>query len=676
MSTGLSCGNRRGRVRSTFVAEVLVALAVCGCSDSDIPVVCICPGAGDGSATPGPGSTSATGPGTVQGSVPGSGGSGPASQATPANGADSATGTADPTGSTGPAGSSTGEPTAAAPCVDTLPPDQTPTCAEWVSWGMCGQEWFATYCDIACGRCTPASTGISPDGTSTTPSGTGADDPSSPTGSVDGTATGGSGGIPDPTVFEVPADAQPTPETSGVTGAFRVNVQSGRMMHQGVEFQIRGGNWFGLEGQDDLARPGAMELYIGSVFWASESSKRTLEQTMQEITAAPLSFNTVRLPVVTQCLVPGHPDGDYTRTDVRIRNNDPVLYPYVDCREALEDFIVKADQNGLYVILDIHSCSNHIGWRAGRINDAPPWTDANRENYKYKKENYTCRGGEDDYTVDKWLADIRTLARLPIELGVDNVVGIDCFNEPFKYSWSEWADLAKQCYDAMASENADLVAFVGGVSGSHEDEAGNVGPEPYGDTTTNPNWGENLYGQQFDPIQIPKDRLCFTPHTYGPSVYVQRQFLDSSNPVCVGLEDDAAAKAGCGLVVDRTNAELVAKLRAGWDARFGYLVDQHYCVMMGEFGGYKDWPANPVDPDAATLWAHLPSGARYDWEWQNIFVEYMKDKGLTDYTYWSINPESGDTGGLYNHAYTLSNESGWGVWQGFDTEKVNLLSGI
>jgi hypothetical protein len=63
-------------------------------------------------------------------------------------------------------------------------------------------------------------------------------------------------------------------------------------------------------------------------------------------------------------------------------------------------------------------------------------------------------------------------------------------------------------------------------------------------------------------------------------------------------------------------------------------------------------------------------------EWQNILADYMTEIGLTDNTYWSINPESGDTGGLYNHAYTESNKSGWGVWNGFDTDKVTLLSRV
>lgn len=529
-------------------------------------------------------------------------------------------------------------------------------------------------------------TTTTPDGTTTTTQGPppGTTPGGSGTGSTGSTATGtgGTGSIGSPpaggepgvgATGGVPADAQPTPTDSGIEGTFRVDVNTGQVLHEGTPFQVRAGSWFGLEGQDDVARPGAMELYIGSVFWADDSIKRDIQTTMSEVQSAPLGLNTIRLPVAPQCLIPNHPDGLYSRGDVQIRNNDPAFYPYNDCRGALQDFLKQADANGLYVILDIHSCSNHVGWRAGKLDDAPPYVDANRENYKYQKENYYCDRGEDSYGHDRWIEDIHSLARLPIELGVDNVLGIDCFNEPHKYSWAGWADLAAECYQAIAAENDDLIAVVQGVASSFYDESGNQVPQAHGDPTLNPNWGENLYGQQIDPIQVPKDRLCFSPHTYGPSVYVQQHFVDQSNPACVGLEDDAAGKAGCQLVIDRNNPEVVAALRAGWEEHFGYLKDEGYCVMIGEFGGYKAWPQNPVEPQAATIWAHLPSSARYDWEWQNIFVDYLIDEGITDFVYWAINPESGDTGGLYNHAYSLSNTAGWGQWQGFDSEKVDLL---
>jgi hypothetical protein len=42
--------------------------------------------------------------------------------------------------------------------------------------------------------------------------------------------------------------------------------------------------------------------------------------------------------------------------------------------------------------------------------------------------------------------------------------------------------------------------------------------------------------------------------------------------------------------------------------------------------------------------------------------------------YWSTNPESGDTGGLYNHVYDpVSNTAAWGTWDGFNQRKWNLL---
>lgn len=44
-------------------------------------------------------------------------------------------------------------------CTDEPPPDQTPTCGEWSSYGTCSQSWFATYCNQTCGRCAGGSNG-------------------------------------------------------------------------------------------------------------------------------------------------------------------------------------------------------------------------------------------------------------------------------------------------------------------------------------------------------------------------------------------------------------------------------------------------------------------------------------------------------------------------------------
>jgi len=520
------------------------------------------------------------------------------------------------------------------------------------------------------GAGTPTSSGVGA-GTPTS-SGVGAGTPTSsgvgagmPTGTGVG---GGGGGSSNP-------NGDPTPATDGSPpGRFRVN-GDGRLTQDGTAIQVRGGNWFGLEGQDDLQRPGAMELFIGSMNWVNTT--RTIDQTMKELTSSALKFNTIRLPIAPQTLVANHPDGDYSITSPKIRNNNATVYPYANAREALEDFLVQANANNLNVIIGIHSCSNHLGWRAGRLDDAPPYVDSARENYDYKADAYNCTMGEDAYSMEKWLADIRTIAQLPKKLNIKNVIGIDCFNEPWKYSWAKWADMAKACYDVIKEENDDMIAVVQGVSGSYQPE-GTSGltsmPEPHGDENLNPNWGENFFGQHAYPIQIPKDRLCFSPHTYGPAVFVQKQHVDQSQAGCADLEDEEAAKAKCGLDIERSNPAAVERLTKQWDEHFGFLHDEKFCVITGEFGGVKDWPKNEMDPGLAQMWAHLPAGKRYDWEWQNMYTDYLIKKGMTDFTYWSINPESGDTGGIYGHKYTDADKTGWGTWTELDKEKVDMLA--
>ena len=39
---------------------------------------------------------------------------------------------------------------------------------------------------------------------------------------------------------------------------------------------------------------------------------------------------------------------------------------------ALEQVITAADAKNVYVLLDIHSCSNYVGWRKGRLDARPP----------------------------------------------------------------------------------------------------------------------------------------------------------------------------------------------------------------------------------------------------------------------------------------------------------------
>jgi aryl-phospho-beta-D-glucosidase BglC (GH1 family) len=298
--------------------------------------------------------------------------------------------------------------------------------------------------------------------------------------------------------------------------------------------------------------------------------------------------------------------------------------------------------------------------------------------YDFTREEYSCAATNNPSSVTTiqaydeaaWLDDLRTLAGLGDQLGVDNIIGIDIFNEPWDYTWEEWKALTEQAYEAINEVNPNTLLFVQGISASAGNQDGTpdtIVEVPHGDEFTNPNWGENLFEAGANPPNIPQDRLVFSPHTYGPSVFVQRMFMDPAQPQCEGLEGDAAGDADCNIVINPT------LLRQGWEEHFGYLRDQGYAVVVGEFGGNLDWPGGAASLRDQARWDHITPGV-VDAEWQEAFVDYMVDEDIEG-CYWSINPESGDTGGLYNHAYDpVSNTEGWGEWLDFDIRKVDLLT--
>ena len=464
------------------------------------------------------------------------------------------------------------------------------------------------------------------------------------------------------------------PATSAV---FRVNAQ-GRITKNGQLFPVHCGSWFGLEGRhepsNDPTNPSGapMEQYIGNTFWANggAGTGRTIQQTMSEISG--MGINMIRLPLVPQTLSTNDPQG----TGNVLKNHPSVRV--ANSRLALEQIIQAADANNIEVLLDMHSCSNYVGWRKGRLDARPPYVDATRDNYDFTREGYSCSATNNPSTVTTihaynqttWLNNLRTLAGLGTQLGVDNIIGIDIFNEPWDYTWAEWKSLAEAAYGAINAVNPNTLVFVQGISASAGNQDGTpttITQVPHGNAASNPNWGENLFEAGTNPLTIPKERLVFSPHTYGPSVFVQRMFMDPAQPQCAGLEGDAAGDQNCNIVINPT------QLRAGWEEHFGYLKNQGYAIVVGEFGGNLDWPGGQASIRDRDRWSHIPVGV-VDGQWQNAFVDYMISKGIEG-CYWSINPESGDTAGWYGHAYDpVSNTAGWGEWRPFDQRKTNLLN--
>jgi aryl-phospho-beta-D-glucosidase BglC (GH1 family) len=207
----------------------------------------------------------------------------------------------------------------------------------------------------------------------------------------------------------------------------------------------------------------------------------------------------------------------------------------------------------------------------------------------------SCSG----YSLQNWLADMATLGSL--SLTYPNVVGVDLTNEPHALTWSQWASLASQGGQAVLNVNPNVTIWVEGV--------GNVSANG----GFSANWGGNLFEATALP-GIPANRLVFSPHSYGPSVAVLDYFSAPDYP---------------------------ANMPNVWNTLFGHLGGQGFTLIVGEFGGHYTTSSQENMNDRL---------------WQDSFVDYLIARGTTSFFYWAVNPNSGDTGGVYQDDWTTWNQ--------------------
>lgn len=194
-----------------------------------------------------------------------------------------------------------------------------------------------------------------------------------------------------------------------------------------------------------------------------------------------------------------------------------------------------------------------------------------------------------EYPESKWIADWKRLA-----IRYKNnpaVIGVDLRNEPYGGCWGcgdpskDWRLAAEKAGNAILSVNPNLLIIVEGVS------------EYNGQYTW---WGGNLMGAKDYPVRLDvPDRLVYSAHEYPETVYRQRWFNDPNYP---------------------------DNLPAVWDLYWGYLVKENIApVLIGEFGTRYE--------------------TEKDKQWLQAFRSYIQLNKLS-WTFWSLNPNSGDTGGL------------------------------
>lgn len=148
------------------------------------------------------GGSAASGGTTAQGGITAQGGAG----GTTALGGTAAAGGVRPTGGntsgggnggvTPQGGTNAAGGASASNCTDEPPPNQTPTCPDWAAWNTCTADWFKTYCNRSCGRCTGGSSNGGAGGASSKGGAGGAGGVSQ--GGAGGSGNSGGGGVAGP----------------------------------------------------------------------------------------------------------------------------------------------------------------------------------------------------------------------------------------------------------------------------------------------------------------------------------------------------------------------------------------------------------------------------------------------------------------------------------------------
>ncbi len=315
-----------------------------------------------------------------------------------------------------------------------------------------------------------------------------------------------------------------------------------------------------------------------------------------------LGFNTIRLPYSNQLF-----DAGSTPNGIDFAQN-PDLQG-LSGLQIMDKIVAYAGQIGLRIMLDHHRSDAGAGPNGNGL-----W---------YIDANNNGNINDDTYGEQRFISDWTMLASR--YANNPTVIGADLHNEPHgTATWgsgsatTDWRLAAQRAGNAILSANPNWLIVVEGV-------------ESYGGQ--NYWWGGNLAGAGTYPVTLSTaNRVVYSPHDYPASVYPQSWFSDPSYP---------------------------ANLPAKWDATWGYLFKNNVApVLLGEFGSKLATTSDQQWYDAITKYL----GGDFDLNGTSNLTPGQQ--GLS-WTYWSWNPNSGDTGGI------LADD-----WQTVQTAKMTKLTPI
>lgn len=305
-------------------------------------------------------------------------------------------------------------------------------------------------------------------------------------------------------------------------------------------------------------------------------------------------FNLIRVPFSAE-LINLWADGEYPTANYNNAYNSELNS--MNSLEIFDYFLKLAEENGLKVMIDIHSAETNASGHTVNL-----W--------------YTEKVSvKDYYAALEWMAERYK--------DNDTVIAYDLKNEPHgkpnegdsAAKWDDsddpnnWKHVAETAASKILAKNPNVLIMVEGTE-TYPKKKGNYDSQNSDDYYFNW-WGGNLRGVKDYPIDLGKhsDKLVYSPHDYGPAVYAQPWFEDGYNYDSL-MED-------C------------------WRDNWFYIYENNTApLLIGEWGGFMTEPN-------LTWMTHM----------RTLISKYH-----LHHTFWCYNANSGDTGGLVKDDFTTWDE--------------------
>jgi len=312
-------------------------------------------------------------------------------------------------------------------------------------------------------------------------------------------------------------------------------------------------------------------------------------------------INTLRVPISVELILEWKA-GVFKTPNVNTYANPELLG--LTSLQIFERTLELANQNGIKVLLDMHSAEAD---NSGHV--YPLWTHG-----KFTEADF--------YDAWTWIAE-----RYKTN---DTLVAFDLKNEPHGKPYQEtefaiwdnssspnnWKRVAQEAATRILAINPKVLILVEGVEAYPMPGVSWSSRDVHQYYSTW--WGGSLRGVTDYPVTVPghQSQIMYSPHDYGPSVYDQSWFY-------------------AGFTMDTL-------IKDAWYDNWLYIHDKGIApLLIGEWGGFMDAGRNQA--------------------WMTYLRNLIIQKKI-HHTFWCLNPNSGDTGGLLGYD--------WATW---DDAKYNLV---